>query len=458
VAGRVPGYLGRVLAGDGTPVGTCFQVAPGVLVTAWHVLVDAGAAGPGDVVGVDGLAPGGAPAAPAEVARVDELHDLAVLVREAPLPGTVSRLAATDGQAMRVAVVVTGHCVVADPGRPAVRYLDANGTWAGGTTRADAVPLGRLSSSDLMTGMSGAPVRRLSDDAVVGVVSARYNSADGWLRDSVWVARTEDLLPLLGDLVEVELAGAPLAGAVDLLLSVDATQVRLSGVGVNVDVRAAHGGVRPGLAGALEDVRRARARAGALRAEPAGGPGEVTVSMRRAGQLLAESFLPGPVAEALAAVLRRAEAAWHPVRLGIQIDTAAAAFTQLPWEALPNPASGSPLALHQLVTVYRQVPAAPPRAVPGPLRIVSRSPRRPAAAEPCWTTRRSCGRCSPRSRVPAPATRRYTSCRSPPPPRSGTLWPAVTCTCCTSPRTAARARWTWRTTPEPPVRSLRRSS
>ena len=42
--GRVPGYLGRVLDGDGAPVGTCFQVAPGVLVTAWHVLDDIGAA------------------------------------------------------------------------------------------------------------------------------------------------------------------------------------------------------------------------------------------------------------------------------------------------------------------------------------------------------------------------------------------------------------------------------
>ena len=41
--GRVPGYLGRVLDGDGAPVGTCFQVAPGVLVTAWHVLDEIGA-------------------------------------------------------------------------------------------------------------------------------------------------------------------------------------------------------------------------------------------------------------------------------------------------------------------------------------------------------------------------------------------------------------------------------
>ena len=43
-SGGVPGYLGRVLDGAGDPVGTCFQVAPGVLVTAWHVLEDIGAA------------------------------------------------------------------------------------------------------------------------------------------------------------------------------------------------------------------------------------------------------------------------------------------------------------------------------------------------------------------------------------------------------------------------------
>ena len=44
---RVPGYLGRVLDAATAPVGTCFQVAPGVLVTAWHVLDDIGAASRG---------------------------------------------------------------------------------------------------------------------------------------------------------------------------------------------------------------------------------------------------------------------------------------------------------------------------------------------------------------------------------------------------------------------------
>ncbi len=51
--GRVAGYLGRVLADGDTPVGTCFQVATGVLVTAWHVLNDIGAAAQDASVRVD---------------------------------------------------------------------------------------------------------------------------------------------------------------------------------------------------------------------------------------------------------------------------------------------------------------------------------------------------------------------------------------------------------------------
>ena len=56
---------------------------------------------------------------------------------------------------------------------------------------------------------------------------------------------------------------APLAGPVDLLLTVTADRVRLTGPGI--DVAADHGGVRPGLAEAVNETRRARARV-----EPAG--------------------------------------------------------------------------------------------------------------------------------------------------------------------------------------------
>src|SRR6266542_2038191 len=38
-----PGYLGAVFDSEGGACGTCFQVAPGVMVTAWHVLDSAGA-------------------------------------------------------------------------------------------------------------------------------------------------------------------------------------------------------------------------------------------------------------------------------------------------------------------------------------------------------------------------------------------------------------------------------
>jgi hypothetical protein len=68
----------------------------------------------------------------------------------------------------------------------------------GGTTRDDQVQLGRMVVEALMKGMSGAPV--LSGNFTVGVVSARYNSADEWARNSVWVTRTEDLTPLLAGL------------------------------------------------------------------------------------------------------------------------------------------------------------------------------------------------------------------------------------------------------------------
>jgi hypothetical protein len=103
-------------------------------------------------------------------------------------------------------------------------------------------------------------------------------------------------------------------------------------------VTTAHRGVRPGLVEAINDVRRARTRVGGLR----GAPTDVLaseVSLRRAGVLLAESFLPGPLCEAMADVLHLAEAEHVPVRVGI----AAEGLTWLPWEALPDPVSDRPL-------------------------------------------------------------------------------------------------------------------
>jgi hypothetical protein len=132
----------------------------------------------------------------AAVSAVDELQDLAVLITEGRLSASAGSVVATDSAALAEPIVVTGVSEVDDPGHE-YRYLDALGTWTGGTTRDDELPLGRLQSNDFVLGMSGAPVRRLSDDAVVGVALGRYNSADGWLAGSVWVAHTERLGSLL---------------------------------------------------------------------------------------------------------------------------------------------------------------------------------------------------------------------------------------------------------------------
>ena len=359
----VPGYLGRVLHAGGAPAGTCFQVSAGVLVTACHVLDEIGAASEATPVQVDPLS-GGQPF-DAVVARLDPLRDLAVLTTRHQLPEVAGELTPTGHIPLRTEVNVTGHVVVDDPGH-VYKFLDAPGEWAGGTSRDDAVPLGRMTSSDVMPGMSGAPVICASDGAVAGVVSGRYNSADGWLAGTVWVARTEDLLVLLDGIADVGFGQPPLAGAVDVLLTVTAAQVQLTGAGINVT--ADHGGVRPGLQEAVHESRRARARvslAARAQAEPGQRPEQLALS--RVGQLLGESFLPGPIGGELDRVLAAAKRAHQPVRLGLAVP---ADLAGLPWETLPSPDGSGPLALHELVSLYRKADAPAARALPGPLRIV----------------------------------------------------------------------------------------
>jgi tetratricopeptide (TPR) repeat protein len=219
--------------------------------------------------------------------------------------------------------------------------------------------------------MTGAPVVRTWDGAVVGVVSGRYNSADGWMSDRIWLARAEDVAAMLEGIEDVVMHDVPAAVApADLTFSVDFDSVHLFGAGV--DVQAVHGGVRLDLSGAVAALRRARARAGSARDRAIPELGDAASSMHRIGQLLTESFLPDPVRRELARVMRRAEAASIPVRFGICLtsEAVAAGLGRLPWEALPDPVSANPLALHRLVTVYRKTSAAAARRLPGPLRIL----------------------------------------------------------------------------------------
>jgi tetratricopeptide (TPR) repeat protein len=359
----VPAYLGRVLSPGGEPAGTCFQVSAGVLVTAAHVLNDLDAGTQGTVVSVDPLGQG--ERRKATVARIEPLADLAVLTTPEPFSASVPGLVATDGVPVNTQVVVSGVVEVDDPGRR-YRHLDAPGTWAGTATFEDHVPLGRIDCKALMPGMSGAPVRRLADDRVVGVVSGRYNSTEGWLRDTAWVARTEHIEALCQGLADLVVARPAPDGRVDLILEVTEGEVRLRGEGIGA--AAPHRGVSPGLVGAVDDVRRHRARAGLTRWEAATkeeGPGELALA--RAGQLLAASFLPSPVAEAFELALSRAKDANQGLRLGVKVS---GPLARLPWEALPTPGDTRPLALHPLIDIYRQVPAVAVRAIPGPLRIV----------------------------------------------------------------------------------------
>ena len=219
---HVPGYLGRILLSEGKPVGTCFQVKPGILVTAWHVLVECAAGQVGQSVLVDSLIPGGSPPAPAQVERIDPVHDLAILRIAVPMEASVKHFEPTEPQPLDTRVIITGHSVVPDyegrgPASGVKRFLDAPGSWAGGTIIDDRVALGRLNASDVVLGMSGAPVRRLSDDAVIGIVSARYNSGSTRLPAAVWVARTEDLQSLLAGLADIQLASRELLRILELI-------------------------------------------------------------------------------------------------------------------------------------------------------------------------------------------------------------------------------------------------
>ena len=205
---RVPGFLGRVLSPAGTPIGTCFQLAPGLLVTAWHVLNDLGAAEVDAQVTVDPLA--GGSAITARVIRVDEDHDVAVVAADAPLAAN-AKLAETDLVPLATSVRITGYAQLNDVGR-SYRFLDAVGEWAGGTTRDDDVRLGCVTANRVVPGMSGAPVVQ-GADVVVGMVSGRYNTVNGWFANNVWVVRTEDLSPLLAGIADVEITSPEEASA-----------------------------------------------------------------------------------------------------------------------------------------------------------------------------------------------------------------------------------------------------
>jgi S1-C subfamily serine protease len=188
--------VGRILQDEGIPVGSCFAVASGVVVTASHVL-DHVPAEVGDSVEF-GMLDGSGPAVRATVLAKDRLSDLAILRAAEECLEPIEGIVLSDSVPPFTKVTVTGVADVDDA--HSYDWLDASGEWQGGAQRDGLVHLGRMESRGVMRGMSGAPVLR-SDGLLVGIVSSRYNSEDGWLRDSVWLARTEHLLQLLRQVV-----------------------------------------------------------------------------------------------------------------------------------------------------------------------------------------------------------------------------------------------------------------
>ena len=204
-----------------------------------------GVAEVGAAVSVDPLA-GGNPFT-ARVLRVDSVHDMAILVSGVFLPDSTGPMTATDHLEPREKVTVTGHAVLED-GESTYRFLTAIGTWAGGTTRNDSQPLGRVIADRIVPGMSGAPVIRDSDRRVAGIVTGRYNSADGWPSSTAWVARTEDLAALLDDQAEIILDMLPQPSGI--VRPGDGAQPRLLGGRYELDSIVGRG--------AMAEVYRAR--------------------------------------------------------------------------------------------------------------------------------------------------------------------------------------------------------
>jgi hypothetical protein len=176
---EIPGYLGRVLDSSGGGVGTC-QVAPGVLVTAWHVVDGLGVGEPGGKVLINqlGTDPSAGGAAPARVRAVDAVRDLAVLVCDRPLDEYVVGLVESDSVAAGTGVAVSGVAHV--PGED-FRCTSATGSWEGPAMRADQVAMGQVKASGVARGMSGAPVRR----AVLTWAACRCG-----VRGSCWRSRS----------------------------------------------------------------------------------------------------------------------------------------------------------------------------------------------------------------------------------------------------------------------------
>ncbi|NBE99987.1 trypsin-like peptidase domain-containing protein [Nonomuraea sp. KC401] len=202
------GFLGTIRGADEKPAGSCFQVGDGFLITASHVLAAIGAEEIGRLVHFSPI--GSDEVFTATVERLDQAHDLALLRAITSPLKDVALLSYSDQQSAGTSFQIVGFATLRE-GYVSVqhRYLPTIGEWEGCASTADGTLLARGRADGVERGMSGSPIIRITDGAVIGVLSQRYNSADGWSQGRIWISRIEDLKPLLVDLVEVPCVEIP---------------------------------------------------------------------------------------------------------------------------------------------------------------------------------------------------------------------------------------------------------
>ena len=396
-----PGFIGQVLDDGGATVGTCWLVAPGWVLTAAHVAQAAGA----DVVAASvaaerafsaaaaraderavtlrlkrGLAETG-PVIEGRVRRADTVIDLALVEIDGAAWATPpAELADSEDVKPKEVVVVAGAAKLADAREDAALIASSTtGSWDMGGLRNDSLYLAKIIAPGVLRNMSGAPVIRAKDNTVVGLVTSRYNSADGWARDMVWVVRSRTIeqfcRPLIGPLLPSPPAPTQ---AVHVVLRPTQETVSLVCKELGISEVEPCRGARSRLFPASERLRLARrglveARRSGAQA-PGGQVGESTPlldALEEIGSLMGEMFLPGAVGEALTRILAKARSQTIPVEFALDLTECPEELRRLPWEGLHHPEVDGPLALHPLVVFYRLAVASPtPRRVEGPLRIV----------------------------------------------------------------------------------------
>ena len=396
-----PGFIGQVLDDDGATVGTCWLVAPGWVLTAAHVAQAAGA----DVVAASVTAERAfsaaadraderavtlrlkrdlkktGPVIEGRMRRADTVIDLALVEIDAESwDSAPAGLADSEDVKPKEVVVVTGAAELADAQEDAALIASSTaGHWDEWGLYENSVRLSKIKASGVLRNMSGAPVIRDKDSTVVGLVTGRYNSADGWGRDMVWVvsgrAIEQFCRPLIGPLLPTPPAPTQ---AVHVVLRPTRKTVSLVCEKLGISEVEPYPGARSRLFPASENLRLARRGLAEARRSgkqtPGGQAGEPTPllnALEKIGSIMGEVFLPGAVGEALTRILTKARSQTIPVEFAVDLTECPEELRGLPWEGLRHPEVDGPLALHPLVVFYRLAVASPtPRRVEGPLRIV----------------------------------------------------------------------------------------